>query len=282
MKIFISHGHHEVAKLQLKDFLQRTGHVAVILGEQPGRQGLTIIESLERFSVGCEFAIILLTADDVTSDGGRRARQNVIHEIGFFQGRLTRARVILIVQFGVEIPSNLSGLFYLEYKDELREVFDDLRVVLDSGNASTSAHEFSGDEWQVRKERFDRYFPAVHAFLKEIIDYKLQTHHLLADAKDTESQIKAIHEIDECGGRLYAAYLASRHFLDEALLERTEQASNKLAESSRARSRAQDSDWLHSHMDDAVLDYNNYLVAFDEFVETISGAFARRADHLRI
>ncbi len=140
MKVFITHGHNEIAKLKIKDFLvTRLNHEPVILGEQPGRQGLTIIEALEKFSEGCEFAAILLTGDDVTRDGGLRARQNVVHEVGFFQGLLGRSKVVLIVEKGVEIPSNLSGLFYLEYQRDVKEVFDDLRVILDTGDASASA-----------------------------------------------------------------------------------------------------------------------------------------------
>ena len=43
MKVFISHGHNEVAKLKIKDFVaSRLGHEPVILGELGGRQGLTI------------------------------------------------------------------------------------------------------------------------------------------------------------------------------------------------------------------------------------------------
>jgi len=140
MKVFITHGHNEIAKLKIKDFLStRLGHDVMILGEQPGRQGLTIIEALEKFSEGCEFAAILLTGDDMTRDGGRRARQNVIHEVGFFQGRLGRSKVVLIVEKGVEIPSNLSGLFYLEYEKDVKEIFTDIQAILESGDASTSA-----------------------------------------------------------------------------------------------------------------------------------------------
>lgn len=146
MRVFITHGHNEIAKLKIKDFLStRLGHEPVILGEQPGRQGLTIIEALEKFSEGCEFAAILLTGDDTTRDGGIRARQNVVHEIGFFQGRLGRSKVVLIVEKGVEIPSNLSGLFYLEYEKDVKEIFDDIRVILEAGDASASAKRLDVD-----------------------------------------------------------------------------------------------------------------------------------------
>lgn len=139
MKIFITHGHNDVAKLKIKDYLAtQLSHKPVILGEQPGRQGLTIIEALEQFSKGCEFALILLTGEDMTKDGGLRARQNVVHEAGYFQGCLGREKVVLIVQEGIEIPSNLSGLFCLQYKNDIKEVFTDLQVILKAGEAFPS------------------------------------------------------------------------------------------------------------------------------------------------
>ncbi len=147
MKVFITHGHNENAKLKIKDYVRtRLNHEPVILGEQPGRQGLTIIEALERFSVGCGFAVILLTGDDTTTDGGQRARQNVVHEAGYFQGRLGRSKVVLLVQRGIEIPSNLSGLFYLEFTNDVKEVFEDLRQILTAVDASVSARKVSSSE----------------------------------------------------------------------------------------------------------------------------------------
>lgn len=138
MRIFVSHGHEEMVKLKVKNFIaSRIGHDPIIIGEQPGRQGLTVIEALEKFSQGCEFALILLTGDDLAQDGGRRARQNVVHEAGFFQGKLGRRKVVLIVERGVEIPSNLAGLFYLEFEDDISNVFADLQHILSSGDPSS-------------------------------------------------------------------------------------------------------------------------------------------------
>lgn len=138
MKVFISNGHQVATKLEIKEFIAERNHDPVILGDQPGRQGLTIIEALEKFSEGCEFALILLTADDITLDGGQRARQNVVHEAGFLQGLLGRSKVVLIVEKGVEIPSNLSGLFYLEYHQGIKEIFTDLAKILGERDGSSA------------------------------------------------------------------------------------------------------------------------------------------------
>jgi predicted nucleotide-binding protein len=111
--IFISHGHNELLKLKLKDFVEnRLKRKAVMLTEQPSA-GMTVVEKLERASNECSSAIILMTGDDTLRDGGIRARQNVIHELGFFQGKCGRNNVILLVEEGLELFSNISGIVYI-------------------------------------------------------------------------------------------------------------------------------------------------------------------------
>jgi hypothetical protein len=135
-KVFISHGHNEVVKLKLKNFVRdRLGMEPVILAEQPDL-GLTVVEKLEKYGPECDFALIVLTADDQTIGGGTRARQNVTHELGFFHGILGRDKVLLLKQSGVELFSNISGLIYKEFaKEHIELVFEDIRIALDSCSA---------------------------------------------------------------------------------------------------------------------------------------------------
>ena len=83
--------------------------------------GMTIIEKLEEYSdVG--FAVVLLTPDDHgafqgESDTKPRARQNVILELGYFIGRLGRARVSALKRSGVEIASDFDGVVYTEFDE---------------------------------------------------------------------------------------------------------------------------------------------------------------------
>ena len=63
--------------------------------------------------------MVLLTPDDEGglkhSDAMRlRARQNVIFELGFFIGRLGRNRVCALTKGDVEIPSDYSGVVYIQ------------------------------------------------------------------------------------------------------------------------------------------------------------------------
>lgn len=56
-----------------------------------------------------------MTGDDVTQADEARVRENVMHEIGFFQGCYGRNLVILLHEEGVNIPSNLHGLVYIPF-----------------------------------------------------------------------------------------------------------------------------------------------------------------------
>ncbi len=82
------------------------------------RTGETIINILEEFLDKTSFAILIMTAEDETSDGKSRARQNVIHEAGLFQGRLGFDKVIILKQAGVEEFSNIAGLQYIPFSDD--------------------------------------------------------------------------------------------------------------------------------------------------------------------
>ena len=93
-------------------FLERLGFEAIILHEQPNLSR-TVIEKIEAHSeVG--FAVVLLTPDDEGNLKGERpqprARQNVLLELGYFIGKLTRKRVCTLKVGDLEIPSDWRGV----------------------------------------------------------------------------------------------------------------------------------------------------------------------------
>ena len=62
-RVFISHGHNEVAKLKLKDFLkERLAMEPIILADQPD-QGLTVVEKLVE-QLGSHLKNKVLTMED--------------------------------------------------------------------------------------------------------------------------------------------------------------------------------------------------------------------------
>ncbi|MCG7966024.1 MAG: nucleotide-binding protein [Candidatus Thiodiazotropha taylori] len=115
-KVFIVHGHDEEMKQSVARFIEKLDLEPIILSEQPN-QGRTIIEKFEAHSdVG--YAVILLSPDDVghpanvEAEKQSRARQNVILELGYFVGRLTRARVCALRKGEIELPSDIHGVLY--------------------------------------------------------------------------------------------------------------------------------------------------------------------------
>jgi hypothetical protein len=118
-RIFLVHGHADETKHTVANFLRSLGLEVIILHEQ-ANQGQTIVEKFEKYAnVG--FAVVLLTPDDF---GGsvehpektqRRARQNVILELGIFIGKLGRKRVCPLYVEGVELPSDIHGVLYVSY-----------------------------------------------------------------------------------------------------------------------------------------------------------------------
>jgi len=123
LKSFIVHGHDNAAKYELKNYLQNTLGFPepVILHEQPSL-GRTIIEKFEAESSDVDLIFVLLTPDDRPAELGsvnelkRRARQNVILELGYFLGKMGRrsGRIILLHKGQLDIPSDISGLIYID------------------------------------------------------------------------------------------------------------------------------------------------------------------------
>ena len=72
-----------------------------------------------------------MTAEDATTDGEIRSRQNVIHEIGLFQGRHGFDRVLIFQQETVEGFSNIAGLQTIRFKDKPEDGFYDLQRALE-------------------------------------------------------------------------------------------------------------------------------------------------------
>jgi predicted nucleotide-binding protein len=115
-KVFIVHGHDEKRLLEVKEILKSQGLLPIVLKDEPNG-GSTVIEKFER-NADVGFVVVLVTADDVGSvktEAGKlnpRARQNVILELGYFIGRLTRARICALNDSGVELPSDIHGVVY--------------------------------------------------------------------------------------------------------------------------------------------------------------------------
>jgi hypothetical protein len=129
--VFVGHGRSKLwARVQT--FLQSELKLETIAFESESRVGESIVHVLESMLQQSTFAVMVATAEDETAAGSKRARQNVVHEIGLFQGRLAFPRVVLLNQKGIEEFSNVAGLQYISFEgDNIEQTFYELRRALE-------------------------------------------------------------------------------------------------------------------------------------------------------
>ena len=135
-EIFIVHGHDNDSLYQLKNYIQNILDLGepIILRDQPSF-GRTIIEKFEDETKNVDLVFVLLTPDDeVKSSSGLdeekwRARQNVIFEIGYFYAKLQRkkGRVLLLYSGELELPSDISGIIYINITQGIEAAGETLR-----------------------------------------------------------------------------------------------------------------------------------------------------------
>lgn len=128
--IFITHGRSEDWR-ELQSFLTDTlGITAIECAQEPNR-GATIIQKIERLSEQCSYAIVVMSAEDDFGNTQIRARENVIHEIGFFQGRYGLDKVCILHEENANIPTNLAGIVYIPFeRGKIDRAFRGLEVEL--------------------------------------------------------------------------------------------------------------------------------------------------------
>lgn len=133
-KVFIVHGHDNLAKIEVARFIEKIGFEAIILHEQANK-GKTIIEKIEE-NTNVGFAIILYTPCDVGGKEGNlkaRARQNVVFEHGFLMGKIGRNNVCALVKDSVETPNDISGVVYIAMDSEGAWEFKIAKEMKESG-----------------------------------------------------------------------------------------------------------------------------------------------------
>jgi hypothetical protein len=128
--VFIGHGRSALWR-DLKDHLAEKHGYRVEAYEVGARAGHTIRDILADMLGKSSFACLVLTAEDEMADGTMRARQNVIHETGLFQGRLGFNRAIILLEEGAEEFSNIHGIQQIRFaKGNIKETFGEVLATL--------------------------------------------------------------------------------------------------------------------------------------------------------
>ena len=127
-KVFVVYGHDGNARTQLEAMLRRWDLEPIII-DQLVSSGATIIEKLEEHTNEVNFGIVLATPDDIgyaknNEDKKRyRARQNVVLELGMLLAKIGRSKVAILLSQAedMEKPSDIDGLIYIPFKDNVEE-----------------------------------------------------------------------------------------------------------------------------------------------------------------
>ena len=130
-KIFIGHGHSPDWR-ELKDFINERLKLPYDEFNRIPVAGLTTTNRLaEMLNQAC-MAFLVMTAEDEQADGALRARENVVHEAGLFQGKLGFEKAIVLLEEGCEEFSNIHGLGQLRFpKGNISAIFEKVREVLE-------------------------------------------------------------------------------------------------------------------------------------------------------
>jgi len=113
-RVFIGHGHAGDWQ-QVREFVSKELGLAVEEYEKDSSVGYTVTARLEQMLTTSSLAIIVMSPEDEQKDQSFRARQNVVHEIGLFQGRLGFEKVIPLRHRSCDEFSNLSGINEIQY-----------------------------------------------------------------------------------------------------------------------------------------------------------------------
>jgi predicted nucleotide-binding protein len=129
--VFIGHGRSLVWR-DPKDFIKDRLHLPYDEFNRVQVAGITNIARLSEMLDAAAVAFVILTAEDEQVDGALRARMNVIHEVGLFQGRLGFTKAIVLLEDGCEEFSNIAGLGQIRFPQaNIASKFEDIRLVLE-------------------------------------------------------------------------------------------------------------------------------------------------------
>lgn len=127
--VFIGHGGDSQWE-QVRDWVSEAGY-GVQVFEAEERAGFStlveVVEMVRRSRMG----LLMLTAADTLADGTKRARENVIHELGLCQGILGVENTVVILETGTIWPSNIDGHIQIRYnRGELHRAKDRILAAL--------------------------------------------------------------------------------------------------------------------------------------------------------
>jgi predicted nucleotide-binding protein len=136
--VFIGHGRSLLWR-ELKDFIEERIRLPTDEFNRVPVAGVTNIARLSEMLDAAAIAFLVMTAEDESKDGKFRARTNVVHEAGLFQGRLGFNRAIVVLEDSCEEFSNIEGLGQIRFPaGNIKAAFEEVRQVLEREGLTSS------------------------------------------------------------------------------------------------------------------------------------------------
>lgn len=130
-RIFIGHGRSPLWR-ELKDFISERLKLPWDEFNREAVAGYTTSDRLQAMMNQAGFAFLIMTAEEEGADAQLRARPNVIHEVGLFQGHLGLNRAIVLLEDGCAEFSNIIGLSQIRFPTgDISARFEEVRRVLE-------------------------------------------------------------------------------------------------------------------------------------------------------
>lgn len=130
-RVFIGHGQSPIWR-ELKDFLSDRLELRWDEFNREAVAGITTFGRISEMLDSASFAFLVMTAEDQHSDTTTHARQNVVHEVGLFQGKIGPRKAIILLEEGCNEFSNIVGLSQIRFpKGQISAVFEEIRRVLE-------------------------------------------------------------------------------------------------------------------------------------------------------
>jgi predicted nucleotide-binding protein len=129
--VFIGHGRSALWR-ELKDFLQDRLLLAWDEFNRESVAGVATTERITQMLESATFALLVMTGEDEHADSTFHARENVVHEMGLFQGKLGLRRAVVLLEDGCKVFSNIHGLSYIPFpRGHIASSFEEIRRVLE-------------------------------------------------------------------------------------------------------------------------------------------------------
>jgi hypothetical protein len=129
--VFMGHGRAR-EWLALQNFLESRLNLRCVEFNAESAVGVGTQDRLSDLLDQASFAFLVMTAEDEQADGSKRARENVVHEAGLFQGRLGFRKAIVVLEESCTEFSNIHGLGQIRFpKGKIELCFEDVRRVLE-------------------------------------------------------------------------------------------------------------------------------------------------------